>query len=103
MADGKSDKSNVVALVLYVLLGAVGAHRFYVGKIGTGVLQVLGFVIPIVVAFQVQGSQSGGAAMGLALLALAILGALVIWLLVDGALILMQKFTDKSGNPLKFN
>ncbi len=103
MADGKSDKSNVVALVLYFLLGAVGAHRFYVGRIGTGVLQLLACVIPIVVAFQVQGSQSGGTAMALALLALAILAALVIWLLVDGVQILRQKFTDSKGDPLQFS
>ena len=103
MADGKSDKSNVVALVLYLVIGPLGAHRFYVGKIGTGVLQLLACVLPILIAFQVMGNQSGGASMALALLALAMLAALVIWLLVDGALILMQKFTDKSGNPLKFN
>ena len=101
--ENKSDKSNVVALVLYFIVGALGAHRFYVGKIGTGVLQLLGCVLPILLAFQLKGNEPGGTAMALALLALAILVALVIWLLVDGALILMQKFTDKSGNPLKFN
>ena len=102
MADGTSDKSNVVALVLYIVFGALGAHRFYVGRIGTGVLQLLACVLPIVLGLQLKGNESGGAAMALALLALAILVCLVIWLLIDGVLILMQKFTDKNGNALKF-
>lgn len=33
-----SQKNRTVALVLCILLGYLGAHRFYVGKIGTGVL-----------------------------------------------------------------
>jgi hypothetical protein len=36
-----SDKSRGVALALAVVLGVFGAHRFYVGKTGTGVLQAL--------------------------------------------------------------
>jgi TM2 domain-containing membrane protein YozV len=35
---GPSDKSRGVALVLAAILGPFGAHRFYVGKTGTGVL-----------------------------------------------------------------
>ena len=31
-------KSKVVALLLCIFLGGLGIHRFYVGKIGTGVL-----------------------------------------------------------------
>lgn len=33
-----SDKSRLVALLLCIFLGGLGAHRFYVGKIGTGIL-----------------------------------------------------------------
>lgn len=33
-----SDKSRTVALLLAIFLGEFGAHRFYVGKIGTGIL-----------------------------------------------------------------
>lgn len=33
-----SEKSRTVALLLCVFLGFLGIHRFYVGKIGTGVI-----------------------------------------------------------------
>ncbi len=73
MAGGTSDKSNTVALLLCFFLGVLGVHRFYVGKIGTGILQ------------------------------LVTLGGLGIWALVDFIIIVVQKFTDKEGNVLKFN
>ncbi|MFR1189045.1 MAG: NINE protein [Oscillospiraceae bacterium] len=36
-----SPKSRLVALLLCIFVGALGIHRFYVGKIGTGVLWLL--------------------------------------------------------------
>ncbi len=36
-----SEKSRVVAILLCYLFGVFGAHRFYVDKIGTGVLWLL--------------------------------------------------------------
>lgn len=69
---GKSEKSNVVALLLCLFLGGLGVHRFYVGKIGTGVLQ------------------------------LVTLGGLGIWALIDLVMIALSKFTDKEGNVLSF-
>ena len=38
-----SDRSRVLALVLCLLLGEFGVHRFYQGKIGTGILWLLSF------------------------------------------------------------
>lgn len=38
-------KSKTAAFVLAILLGWLGAHRFYVGKIGTGILWFLTFGI----------------------------------------------------------
>ena len=35
------DKSFVTALVLILVLGGLGAHRFYVGKPGTAILFIL--------------------------------------------------------------
>ena len=40
MASAPSEKSRAVALALCIPLGVFGAHRFYVGKIGTGLLQL---------------------------------------------------------------
>ena len=37
----ESSKSRMVALLLCFFLGTLGAHRFYVGKIGTGVVWLL--------------------------------------------------------------
>ena len=36
-----SPRSRLVALLLCLFFGALGVHRFYVGKIGTGVLWLL--------------------------------------------------------------
>lgn len=34
-------KSKLVALLLLLFLGGIGAHRFYVGKFGTGIIYFL--------------------------------------------------------------
>ncbi|MDQ6421339.1 TM2 domain-containing protein [Paenibacillus sp. LHD-117] len=67
----KSEKSFVVALILSILVGSLGIHRFYVGKIGTGILQ------------------------------LVTLGGLGVWALVDIILIAVGSFKDKQGLVLK--
>jgi TM2 domain-containing membrane protein YozV len=66
-----SDKGFVPALLLCFFLGGFGIHRFYVGKIGTGVLQLLTF------------------------------GGLGIWALVDFITIAVGSFTDKEGRPIR--
>ena len=36
-----SPKSRLAALLLCLFLGELGIHRFYVGKVGTGILWLL--------------------------------------------------------------
>ena len=36
-----SEKSRLAALLLAIFLGGLGVHRFYLGKIGTGILWLL--------------------------------------------------------------
>ena len=64
-------KSKWVAFFLCFLLGALGAHRFYVGKIGTGILYLL------------------------------TVGLFGVGILVDLILILVGSFRDKAGFPLR--
>ena len=52
-----SPRSRTIALLLCVFLGYFGVHRFYVGKIGTGILWLLtgglfgiGYVIDIILS-----------------------------------------------------
>lgn len=40
-SDEYSDKSRATTLALVIPLGMFGGHRFYVGKFGTGFLQLL--------------------------------------------------------------
>ena len=68
---GKSPKEFLPTILLCVFVGGLGAHRFYVGKVGTGVLQLLTF------------------------------GGLGIWVLIDLIMIALGKFTDKEGLVIK--
>ncbi|HWZ65120.1 MAG TPA: TM2 domain-containing protein [Steroidobacteraceae bacterium] len=65
-----SDKRILPAFLLCFFLGWTGAHRFYVGKIGTGILMLL----------------TGG-----------VLG--VLWL-IDFIMIIVGAFTDEAGNKI---
>ena len=66
-----SDKSKTVALLLCIFLGLFGIHRFYVGKIGTGLLYL--FTV----------------------------GLFGIGWIVDIVRILLGTFTDNVGTPLR--
>ncbi|GAB3113386.1 TM2 domain-containing protein [Aestuariicella hydrocarbonica] len=68
--QGVSEKKILPAFLMCFFLGMLGIHRFYVGKIGTGVLQIL------------------------------TLGGLGIWAFIDLIIIVVGSFKDKEGNTL---
>ena len=45
-----SQKSRLAALLLCIFLGGLGIHRFYVGKVGTGILWLFTLVDLILIA-----------------------------------------------------
>ena len=63
----QSEKSWGTCFLLFLFLGCFGAHRFYVGKIGTAILYIFTF------------------------------GGVGIWALVDLISIVFGNFTDKEG------
>jgi TM2 domain-containing membrane protein YozV len=65
-----TEKRILPAGLLCFFLGVFGAHRFYVGKIGTGLLQLF------------------------------TLGGLGIWWLVDLIMLVSGEFRDKEGNRI---
>ena len=66
-----SEKKILPAFLLCFFLGMLGIHRFYVGKAGSGIAQIL------------------------------TLGGLGIWVLVDWIMLLCGSFKDKEGKVLK--
>ena len=73
-------KKILPAFLLCLFLGLFGAHRFYAGKIGSGVAMLLITVF-----------------LGWLGIGLIITG---IWALVDLIIILVGNFTDKDGNKI---
>jgi TM2 domain-containing membrane protein YozV len=67
----KSERGFVPTLLLAIFLGVFGVHRFFVGKIGTGILQLLTF------------------------------GGLGIWAMIDTIMIIVGSFKDKNGFLVK--
>ena len=67
----ESERRILPALLLGLLLGVFGAHRFYVGKVGTGILMILTF-----------GGFFG------------------IWVLIDLFVIVSGNFRDAQGRRL---
>ena len=74
-------------LLLCFFLGGFGAHRFYVGKIGTAIAQLLLTIIGVVLSIILVGYF--------------LVAAVGIWVLVDLIMIIIGSFTDKNGLPVK--
>jgi TM2 domain-containing membrane protein YozV len=65
-----SDKKILPTFLLCFLFGVFGAHRFFVGKIGTAILQLI------------------------------TIGGLGIWMMIDLIIIITGSFTDKEGKKI---
>lgn len=48
-------KSAGVAFILWLFLGMLGGHRFYLGMVGTGVLMLAFFVLSFLLSFVLIG------------------------------------------------
>ena len=91
-----STKSRPIAALLAFFLGELGAHRFYVGKTGSAIVQLvlgLSFVISLF-AMAVDFYEAG-----IFFLLLGI--GWCCWTLVDFFMILAGTFTDKDNLILK--
>ncbi|MGE7691631.1 TM2 domain-containing protein [Lysinibacillus sp. NPDC097214] len=71
MQQQTSEKNYIAMILLCFFLGSLGIHRFYAGKIGTGILMII------------------------------TLGGLGIWTLIDFIMIIIGKFKDKEGMEIK--
>ncbi|MDR1467905.1 MAG: zinc-ribbon domain-containing protein [Spirochaetaceae bacterium] len=101
---GASKKDYLTTLLLLIFLGSSGAHRFYVGKIGTGILMPLLMIVFAIFAFfsdisltyaDNYGDTSSGTFY--LLIALPFGLAISIWWMVDLITIVRGKFRDKQG------
>ena len=71
-----SEKSRIVAGVLGIVLGGLGIHRFYLGSVGIGILQII--------------------------LSIITLGIAGLWGFIEGVIILAGgKWRDSSVKPLR--
>ena len=68
--SGVSDKKRLLATILALLFGVLGAHRFYVGKTGSAILQLF------------------------------TLGGLGIWAFIDFVIVVFGEFTDAQGKKI---
>lgn len=66
----KINSEWVITLLLAFFLGGLGLHRFYNGKIGTGILMII------------------------------TLGGLGIWVLIDLIMIVLGRFEDSEGKQI---
>ena len=82
-----SPKSRLAATLLAFFLGEFGAHRFYIGKIGTAVVMLVLAIIGIATVWFFVG--------------IAFLVAVGIWALIDFIFAVSGNMKDSQGRPIK--
>ena len=86
--NAASVKSRKADLLLCYFLGFFGAHRFYEGKIVTGIFRLLGLILAVIFSLRFPT------------LFKVLSCVLLIWQAVDLILILYGKSSDASGNKI---
>lgn len=82
-----SPKSRLAVTLLAWFLGTFGAHRFYLGKIGTAVTMLILGVVGVATSWFVVG--------------FFFLGAVGIWALIDFIYAVAGLMKDKEGKLIK--
>ena len=81
---GASTKSRLALTLLAFFLGSLGVHRFYAGKIGTGVVMLILTIVGYATVWLIFGFIP--------------LAAVWVWNLIDFIYAIIGKFKDKEGN-----
>jgi TM2 domain-containing membrane protein YozV len=84
LTAGTSTKSRLAVTLLSFFLGELGVHRFYAGKIGTGVAMLILTIVGYATVWIIFGFIP--------------LAAVWVWNLVDFIMAIAGKFKDKEGN-----
>jgi TM2 domain-containing membrane protein YozV len=87
VAADVSPKSRLATVLLAFFLGEFGAHRFYIGKIGTAVVMLVLTII--------------GVATALFFVGWAFLAATGIWAFIDFIIAIVGNMKDKEGKLIK--
>lgn len=85
--QNESAKSKGVAAVLCFFLGWLGIHRFYAGKVGTGILMIVLSILSGIGVWFIIGFIP--------------LIILTLWIIIDFIMILCGNFKDGNGKPIK--
>jgi TM2 domain-containing membrane protein YozV len=81
---GASTKSRLVLTLLAFFLGELGVHRFYAGKIGTGVVMLILTIVGYATVWLIFGFIP--------------LAVVWVWNLIDFIYAIIGRFKDKEGN-----
>jgi TM2 domain-containing membrane protein YozV len=100
-----SNKSRAATAVLAFFLGTLGVHRFYLGKISTGltilILGIVGWVFVVLGIITAATTQSLGSLLTLMILGYVLISAIGLWAFIDFIIALIGGFRDRDGNEVK--